>query len=136
MVERPQIGVGVFIIRDGKILVGHRIGSHGSDTWSLPGGHLEFGETVTDCAKREVLEETGIQIAHVEHVDFTDDIYQAGDRHYVTLFVRAVWVNGEAERREPDRCAEWRWVEWPHIPEPHFLPVGSFLKTGINPFRT
>ena len=54
-----RVGVGVIIVRDGNVLLGERAGSHGAGTWALPGGHLEFGETVADCARREVLEETG-----------------------------------------------------------------------------
>jgi 8-oxo-dGTP diphosphatase len=62
--ERPKVGVGVFIIKDKKILMGKRINSHGEGTWSLPGGHLEFFETFEDCAKREVMEETGLKISN------------------------------------------------------------------------
>ena len=58
----PQVGVGVLILRDGKVLLGRRKGSHGAGCWSAPGGHLEFGETLEDCAAREVLEETGLKI--------------------------------------------------------------------------
>ncbi len=49
----PQVGVGVLILRDGKVLLGRRKGSHGAGCWSAPGGHLEFGEAVEDapCAK-------------------------------------------------------------------------------------
>ena len=39
--KRVQVGVGVFVKRNGKILVGKRKGSHGAGTWALPGGHLE-----------------------------------------------------------------------------------------------
>lgn len=46
----PQVGVGVLILRDGKVLLGRRKGSHGAGCWSAPGGHLEFGEVVEDCA--------------------------------------------------------------------------------------
>ncbi|WP_134596929.1 NUDIX domain-containing protein, partial [Pseudomonas aeruginosa] len=39
----PQVGVGVLILRDGKVLLGRRKGSHGAGCWSAPGGHLELG---------------------------------------------------------------------------------------------
>jgi 8-oxo-dGTP diphosphatase len=57
-----RVGIGVFVWKDGKFLMGKRLGSHGSGTWSIPGGHLEFDETWQQCAVREVLEETGLKI--------------------------------------------------------------------------
>ena len=53
-----RVGVGVFVWRDGRFIMGQRLGSHGANTWSVPGGHLEFGESWEDCAIREVKEET------------------------------------------------------------------------------
>src|SRR5258707_8500479 len=55
-VATPQVGVGVVVVRDGKVLLGLRRGSHGSGAWALPGGHLEWGESVESCARREVTE--------------------------------------------------------------------------------
>ena len=65
MDERPKVGVGVIIIKDGKVLLGKRKNAHGEGSWSFPGGHLEFNEELFDCAKREVLEETGIKIKNL-----------------------------------------------------------------------
>ena len=64
----PRIGVAVFIVRDDKVLVGTRIGSHGSGTIALPGGHLELGEGMAECGVREVKEETGIDLEAVQFV--------------------------------------------------------------------
>ncbi|HEU5357581.1 MAG TPA: NUDIX domain-containing protein, partial [Gemmatimonadales bacterium] len=50
---RPQLGVGVLILREGKLLLGQRRGSHGAGTWAPPGGHLDSGESVEQCACRE-----------------------------------------------------------------------------------
>lgn len=48
---RPSIGVGVIVRNNDRVLIGRRKNSHGVDTWGFPGGHLEFGESVFDCAK-------------------------------------------------------------------------------------
>ena len=46
----PKVGVGVIVRREGRILLGKRKGSHGENTWAPPGGHLEFMESVEECA--------------------------------------------------------------------------------------
>ncbi|TKY84730.1 hypothetical protein EX895_005810 [Sporisorium graminicola] len=57
----PRVGVGVFVINEkGHVLIGKRTGSHGAGTLALPGGHLELHESFSDCAAREVFEETGL----------------------------------------------------------------------------
>ena len=50
--KRPRVGLGVFVKKEGKVLVGERKGSHGAGTWALPGGHLEGGESFEECCKR------------------------------------------------------------------------------------
>lgn len=64
----------------------HRLGSHGSGTFALPGGHLEFGESWEDCARREVLEETGLQLESIRFETAINSIF-GPDSHYVTIFM-------------------------------------------------
>lgn len=54
--QRPKTGVGVMILKNGKVLLGKRKGSHGEGEFAFPGGHLEYMEGFADCARREVLE--------------------------------------------------------------------------------
>jgi len=125
--ERPKVGVGVFVKHHGKILIGKRRGSHGAGTWALPGGHLEGGESFEACCQREVLEETGLVIKNPTPVVFTNDVFQKEDLHYVTLFFSAECESGEVVAGEPIECEEWRWVALNRIPQPIFLPLQNAL---------
>ncbi|MBU2220688.1 NUDIX domain-containing protein, partial [Patescibacteria group bacterium] len=82
--ERPKVGIGVLIIRDGKILLGKRIASHGADTYQIPGGHLEFGETFEETAKREAYEEVGLtDLKVIGLVSVVND--RVYDKHFVSI---------------------------------------------------
>ena len=70
-VPRTRVGVGVIVVRGGLVLLGQRLGSHGAGTWALPGGNLEFGESVEACARRELLEETGLHLTSVRPAPFS-----------------------------------------------------------------
>jgi 8-oxo-dGTP diphosphatase len=131
--NNPRVGVGVLVLRNGLVLLGRRLGSHGAQTWALPGGHLEFGETVEDCAKREVLEETGLALHTVKPGPFTSDVFASEGRHYVTLFVLSHSTHGEPEVREPNKCAGWQWCRWSDLPQPLFQPLETLRLTGFVP---
>ena len=127
----PKVGIGVFVCRGGKILLGKRKGSHGAGEWSLPGGHLDPGEDIIDCCIREVKEETGIDISDrfIEFQDLTNDLFPEEGLHYVTLFYY-VEVPGDTEAKlmEPDKCEEWGWYMQRRAPKPLFKPLEHIFK--------
>lgn len=124
---QPIIGVGVLVWRDGKLLLGKRINNDGSICWQFPGGHLEHGESVTDCARREVWEETGIKVSQLRHLGFTDKPFEVDQRRYITLLVSCVHESGEVNTREPEKCDGWQWFDYPVLPSPLFLPITQFM---------
>ena len=126
--ERPKVGVGVYIEKEGKILLGKRKNAHGEGNWCPPGGHLEFGEEVEECAKREVLEEAGIEISDLKIKTITNDVYKEENKHYITIHVFANYKSGEIKILEPDKCEEWEWFSWDEFPKNLFLPVENLLK--------
>lgn len=129
----PKVGVGVLIFRANGILLGRRMGSHGAGTWAAPGGHLEFGESIDTCARREVLEETGLEIHDLRYGPFTSNVFEADDKHYVTLFVLATRTKGEPRVLEPDKCEGWAWFEWMALPELLFPPLATLRDQGYVP---
>ena len=112
----PRVGVGVFVIDEesGKFILGQRQNSHGSGTWALPGGHLELHESFAECARRETLEETGLNITDIRFLTATNNIKIDGDKHYVTIFVVAKRSdeNAEPQLLEPEKCSSWIWQTW------------------------
>ncbi len=129
----PRVGVGVIIVRDGLILLGERIGSHGAGTWALPGGHLEFGESIEDCARRETLEETGLLLQTITPAPTTNDIMAAEGKHYVTIFVQATANRAQPQTMEPSKCRGWHWFRWSAMPEALFQPLKTLTLQGFVP---
>ena len=131
----PRVGVAVLLLRDGKLLLGQRAGTHGVGTWAPPGGYLEFGETLEACARREVLEETGLSVENLRLGPYTNTVFADEDKHSVTLFLLADCPEslGQPECREPDKCLGWSWHDWNHLPEPPFTTLTQLRESGFVP---
>ena len=133
MDNRPKVGVGVCIVKDGKVLLGQRLNAHGHGTWSFPGGHLEFGESLAVCAQREVAEETDLKIKNIRFVTITNDVFIKENKHYITIYMQADWSSGQPQVLEPDKMVKWQWFEWDKLPSPLFLPMQSLVDSGFRP---
>lgn len=134
MVGKVGVGVGVFVVRDDEtFLMGKRQNVHGHDSWSVPGGWLEFGETWEDAAKREVLEETGLTIEHpIIHVATTNNIFENENQHSNTVWLKTKYLGGQPEIMEPDKFIEQRWFSLDNLPEPLFLPWSNLVKLDFD----
>ncbi|HUX80882.1 MAG TPA: NUDIX hydrolase [Candidatus Paceibacterota bacterium] len=131
MEKQARVGIGVFIFKNGKFLMGKRIGSHGEGSWSVPGGHLEFGESFADTAKREVLEETGLIIKNIRFGAVTNDLFQKEEKHYVTIWVLSDYESGVAMILEPDKYVDQGWFDFDTLPSPLFLPWEQLFESGF-----
>ena len=123
-----RVGLAVFVWKDGKFLVLKRFGAHGTGQWSVPGGHLEFGETLELGARREVMEETGLSITNVQFLALTNDEFKAAGSHYITVWLRSDWVSGEPTILEPTKCTAQTWCDFQSLPQPLFEPVWTNLR--------
>jgi 8-oxo-dGTP diphosphatase len=130
------VGVGVLVLQDGLVLLGKRRGSHGAGTWSAPGGRLEFGEQIEDCAARELKEEAGLAASTFELGPYTNDIFADVGEQYVTICVVARGIQGSPVNLEPDKCEGWAWFRWDRWPSPLFKPLESLLSIGWRPAGT
>lgn len=128
-----HVGVGILVVRDGKVLLGRRRGSHGAGTWSAPGGALEYGESIEECARRELREETGLEIGTLQRGPYTNDLFADVQRQYLTAFVIARETRGEPRVVEPDKCDGWNWFAWSELPTPLFQPLESLRAMGFSP---
>ena len=105
----PRVGVPVIVFSGKSILLGERKGSNvGEGRLQVSGGHLEFFETVLDCARREVLEETNLKLLNPFIIQTTEHMYPKQRKHYIDI-----WVAGRAENpeevmvKEPQKCSNW-----------------------------
>ena len=124
---RPVIGVGVLVWREKQLLLGKRVVVGKQSCWQFPGGHLENGESVVDCARREVQEETSLKIKNPHHLGFTGETFAIGSHQYITLLISSDYDSGDAKVMEPEKCECWQWFDYQQLPEPLFEPVSLFL---------
>lgn len=111
----PRTGIAVFILNSkNEFIFGKRKGSHGQGTWALPGGHLELHETFEECARREILEETSLELGHVQYMTAVNSPRIDGTKHYITIFMVASLADPEAQPQllEPNKCEGWNWISW------------------------
>ncbi|CAF1512438.1 unnamed protein product [Adineta ricciae] len=131
---RPFVGVSILTLcprlHPGCVLISQRLTSPGRGTLQLPGGHLEYGESFEDCARRELNEETNLECtaAPLKLVFVSDSLFppdDGGPRHYITLLMKAE-INDDALLRwmEPEKNTEWKWIPWTDLKDKNlFTPL-------------
>jgi len=129
--NRPKVGIGAMILKEGKVLLGKRKGSHGEGEYAFPGGHLEYMESFESCARRETAEECGINIKKIQF-QFLANVTKYAPKHYVHIGLLAEWSDGEPKVLEPDKSESWEWYELDNLPQPLF----EMCKMAIDSFKT
>jgi len=85
--DRPFVGVGAVIVREGKVLLVRRKHEPLAGQWSLPGGAVEVGETLEACLVREMLEETGLEVSVGPVIEVLDRITRDDEGRVMYHFV-------------------------------------------------
>jgi 8-oxo-dGTP diphosphatase len=107
--SHPQLAVSAAIFRDGKVLLVRRARSPAKGFYSLPGGRVEFGETLHAALHREVDEETALKIAVIGLAGWREVLPETpGGGHYLIMSFAARWVGGEPVPN--DELDDFRWV--------------------------
>ncbi len=133
-------GFGVMILNNNKVLLGQRHADpakadselQGEGTWTMPGGKLHYGESFEEGAKREVSEETGLDISidDLKVISLTNDI--GVNAHFVTIgLLLKVDTIGEAKVMEPDEITQWKWFDLHDLPAPLFFPSKKILDNYV-----
>jgi 8-oxo-dGTP diphosphatase len=106
---RPQLAVSAAIFRDGKVLLVRRARSPGQGFYSLPGGRVEFGESLHQALAREVDEETGLKIDIIGLAGWREVLPSAGrGGHYVIMSFAARWRANEPVLNDEHDDFTWR----------------------------
>jgi len=108
---RPILAVSAAIIREERILIVRRGRAPARGVYTLPGGGVEAGETLVEAAKREVKEETGLDVAPVALAGHREVIVRDAqgrvERHFVILSFATRWISGEPVLNDELSEAHW-----------------------------
>ena len=108
--QRPQLAVSAAIFRDDRVLLVRRARSPGKGFYSLPGGRVEFGETLQQALEREVDEETGLRIDIVGLAGWREVVPgDSGGGHYVIMSFAARWAGLEPVLN--DEHDDFKWLD-------------------------
>ncbi len=125
------VGVGACIFNeDGKILLTLRgeKAKNERGKWEIPGGAVEFGETIEQALKREIEEELDIKIELIEMLQLCDHIIPEDNQHWVSPTYICKIIDGVPKNLEPDKCDE---IGWFSIEEASQLPLSIVTQHDI-----
>jgi 8-oxo-dGTP diphosphatase len=129
--RHPIVGVGGVVIRESCVLLIRRGTEPLKGEWSIPGGMLELGESLTDGVRREVLEETGLRVRPLEVVAVLDRVQKNGKRvryHYVIIDYVCCPAGGRLKPGSDVLDAQW--VERKELPRYKITPKASEVIAG------
>ena len=108
---RPFVGIGIVVIKDDRVLLCRRGKPPNVGSWTLPGGAQDLGETCESAARRELMEETGLEVGPLHFCAHVDTIRRDEDErvrfHYTILDFAARWVSGEPAAATDVEAVEW-----------------------------
>lgn len=132
-----KTGIGVMLLQDNKVLLGHRLSSikdtggiYEPNSWTFPGGKQKYEETIIETAIRETKEETNLDISNI-HVYTATDEFQS-DCHFVTIGVISSSYEGELIAMEPNKIDKWSWFDLDNLPDNIYTPTKNIIDEYIR----
>jgi ADP-ribose pyrophosphatase YjhB (NUDIX family) len=122
-VNRPEVCVGAVVVHDGCLLLIQRGRGAGIGSWSIPGGRVEFGETLEQAAARELHEETGLLAGALRYLGHVERV--SADWHFVIHdYLVDVAVESLTRLAAGDDALATRWVRLAEVPAVEGLVPG------------
>ena len=115
------LGVGVFIFNEKDELLLMKRGAKSKNevgAWSVPGGTVDFGETLKQTAIREVKEELDVAIEILEQLPAYEVLLPEESQHWVTNIFKAKIIGGVPKIQEPEKCEALEWFSLNALPSP------------------
>ncbi len=127
----PGVGVGLAILRDGRLLLCRRLKAPEAGYWNIPGGKVDHLESALAAARREAEEETGLTIGTVEFLCHSEYINPQDRHHWVSLIFVTRDAQGEPALTEPDKLSDIGWFDLDALP----APISAFAKDALTALK-
>ena len=130
-IDFPGLGVGLAILRDGKLLLCRRMKAPEAGHWNIVGGKVDHMEPAELAARREAEEETGLTIGTIRYLGLTEQRLEADRQHWVSLLYVSEDTTGEPQLTEPDKLSDIGWFDLDDLPQ----PLSVFTQTVLTYLR-
>lgn len=130
-IDFPGLGVGLAILRDGKLLLCKRMKAPEAGHWNIVGGKVDHMEQAELAARREAEEETALVIGAIRYLGLTEQRIEADRQHWISLLYVTDDATGEPQLTEPDKLSEIGWFDLDDLPQ----PLSVFTQTVLTYLR-
>ncbi|MGC4407388.1 NUDIX domain-containing protein [Rhizobium rosettiformans] len=130
-IDFPGLGVGLAILRDGKLLLCKRMKAPEAGHWNIVGGKVDHMERAEIAARREAEEETGLSIGPIRYLGMTEQLIEADRQHWISLLYVTDDTTGDPQLTEPDKLSEIGWFDLDDLPQ----PLSVFTQTVLTYLR-
>lgn len=127
----PGLGVGLAILRDGKLLLCKRMKAPEAGHWNIVGGKVDHMERAEIAARREAEEETGLSVGPIRYLGITEQLIEADRQHWISLLYVTDDTSGDPQLTEPDKLSEIGWFDLDALPQ----PLSVFTQTVLTYLR-